>query len=57
MFGFVDDLGIYLPVAERMIQTRSVSRRGYDDFGVNRKRVEKIKQRLMATMKTKQPEE
>lgn len=57
VFGFVDDLEIYFPAAERVIQIRSASRRGYYDFGVNRKRVEKIKQRLMVTINAKQPEE
>ncbi|MDJ0623940.1 MAG: DUF1499 domain-containing protein [Desulfocapsaceae bacterium] len=47
IFGFVDDLEMYLPVQQPLIYIRSASRVGYSDFGVNRKRVDKIKQRFM----------
>lgn len=46
IFGFIDDLEIYLPAKQQLIQIRSASRMGYSDFGVNRERVEKIKQRF-----------
>ena len=42
MMGFVDDMEFYFP-EEKVIHLRSASRIGYSDFGVNRKRVEKIR--------------
>lgn len=47
LFKFVDDLEMYLPAQEQLIYIRSASRFGYSDFGVNRERVEKIKQRFL----------
>ncbi len=41
--GFVDDVEILFNKAESRIDIRSASRVGYWDFGVNRKRVEKIR--------------
>lgn len=44
-FGFVDDVEFYL-VEDRektVIEVRSLSRIGYSDFGVNRKRIEDIR--------------
>jgi uncharacterized protein (DUF1499 family) len=46
IFGFVDDIEFHLRSAERIIAVRSASRVGYSDFGVNRKRVEKIRRVL-----------
>lgn len=46
IFGFVDDIEFHLRSAERIIAVRSASRVGYSDFGVNRKRVEKIRKVL-----------
>lgn len=43
VFGFVDDLEIYIPAGEKQIHFRSAARTGYYDFGVNRKRIEKIR--------------
>ena len=43
IFRFVDDLEIYLDEEGKLIHFRSASRVGHSDFGVNRKRVEKIK--------------
>ncbi len=43
VFGFVDDLELYLEPERNRIQVRSASRIGYYDFGKNRKRVDKLK--------------
>jgi uncharacterized protein (DUF1499 family) len=43
IFQFVDDLEFYVDPQAKTIQIRSASRVGYSDFGVNRKRVEKIR--------------
>ncbi|MDD9303252.1 MAG: DUF1499 domain-containing protein [Desulfobacter sp.] len=42
VMGFVDDLEFYFP-KEKKIHLRSAARLGYFDFGVNRKRAEKIR--------------
>ncbi|GLI56226.1 hypothetical protein PM10SUCC1_17400 [Propionigenium maris DSM 9537] len=47
-FKFIDDLELYLPEDERGIHFRSAARSGYSDFGVNRKRVERIRERFEA---------
>ncbi len=44
IFRFVDDVEFYFDAATKTIQVRSASRVGYSDLGVNRKRVEKIRQ-------------
>lgn len=49
LFRFVDDFEIYLPDGQQVVHLRSASRLGYYDFGVNRKRVETIKQLLIKT--------
>lgn len=41
--GFVDDLELELRPDDRMIAVRSAARRGYYDFGVNRRRLEKLR--------------
>ena len=41
---FVDDVELRLDVEHHVIHIRSASRVGYSDFGVNRDRVEKIRQ-------------
>ena len=46
VFGFVDDLELYLRPTDNIIAVRSASRLGYSDFGVNRKRVENLRARL-----------
>ena len=43
VFGFVDDLEIRLDTHQGMIHMRSASRAGHGDFGVNRDRVEQLK--------------
>ena len=42
-FGFVDDLEFHLRLSQNVIAVRSASRLGHSDFGVNRKRVEKVR--------------
>ncbi len=44
ILGFVDDLEFFLDIDSRACHVRSASRLGYSDLGVNRKRVEKIRQ-------------
>lgn len=46
IFRFVDDVEFYLPRDASVIHVRSASRTGYFDFGVNRRRVEKIRKAL-----------
>lgn len=47
VMGFVDDLEFYFP-QKNVVQVRSASRLGYSDFGVNRKRVEKLRKLFAA---------
>ena len=42
IMGFVDDVEFFFP-DDAVIHVRSASRVGYSDFGVNRKRLEKIR--------------
>lgn len=50
VFGFVDDLEFELMPEEHAIDVRSASRAGYWDMGVNRRRVERIRERFNALM-------
>jgi len=43
VFRFVDDVEFYFDDAVKVIQVKSASRTGYSDFGVNRRRIEKIR--------------
>lgn len=43
IFGFVDDLDLAIDLQEQTIHVRSASRTGHYDFGVNRRRVEKLR--------------
>jgi uncharacterized protein (DUF1499 family) len=43
LFGFVDDIEFSLQPDKGLIQVRSAARTGYSDFGVNRRRVERIR--------------
>jgi uncharacterized protein (DUF1499 family) len=43
LFRFVDDVEFYFDEKEKLIHFRSASRSGYYDFGVNRRRMEKIR--------------
>jgi uncharacterized protein (DUF1499 family) len=42
--GFVDDLEFWLDPTEQVIHLRSASRLGREDFGVNRQRIQAIRQ-------------
>lgn len=46
LFGFTDDVEFMLDEAADSIQVRSASRLGYGDLGVNRARIETIRQQL-----------
>lgn len=46
-FGFVDDLELHLRPAQGIIAVRSAARLGHSDFGVNRKRVDKLRSLLV----------
>lgn len=48
VFRFVDDVEFQIVPAENVIHVRSASRVGYWDLGVNRRRVERIRERLHA---------
>jgi len=43
IFGFVDDLEIRIDTDQNMIHMRSASRVGYSDRGINKKRIERLK--------------
>ena len=47
--GFADDVECRLCSTDGVIHVRSASRLGYYDFGVNRARVEALRQRLQRT--------
>ncbi|WP_347548326.1 DUF1499 domain-containing protein [Pseudalkalibacillus hwajinpoensis] len=44
LFKFVDDIEFYIDSAAEHIHFRSASRTGYSDMGVNRKRMNEIKE-------------
>ena len=46
IMGYVDDLEFHCEPVEKVIHVRSASRIGYSDLGVNRKRVEAIRQKF-----------
>jgi uncharacterized protein (DUF1499 family) len=46
LFKFVDDVEFFLDEKNKTLHFRSASRKGYGDFGVNRKRIETIKSKL-----------
>ena len=47
IFRFVDDLELNLQPADQEIAVRSASRVGHSDFGVNRRRVERLRDALI----------
>lgn len=47
LFRFVDDVEFYLPDDEPVVHLRSASRLGYSDMGVNRKRVDLLRNLFM----------
>jgi uncharacterized protein (DUF1499 family) len=44
VFGFVDDVDAVLNLDQQRIEIRSASRTGHYDFGVNKRRIETIRQ-------------
>lgn len=46
LMGYVDDVEFYLEPSANLIQVRSASRLGQSDLGVNRKRIEEIREKL-----------
>jgi uncharacterized protein (DUF1499 family) len=46
IFRFVDDLELHLSPSNGIVHIRSVSRIGYSDLGVNRRRVENLRKKL-----------
>ena len=51
IFGFVDDLEIRFNPEEQLIHVRSGSRVGDSDLGVNRKRIELLRSKLLNQVK------
>jgi len=49
VFGFVDDLELHLRTESQIIAVRSAARLGYSDLGVNNKRVEELRSKLMSS--------
>jgi uncharacterized protein (DUF1499 family) len=43
IFRFVDDVEFYFPAEGSIIHVRSASRKGYYDFGANRRRMERLR--------------
>ena len=46
IFGFTDDVEFWFDDENKVIHFRSASRKGYSDLGVNRKRMEQIRERF-----------
>jgi len=46
LFGFIDDVEFLFDDENKIIHFRSASRKGYSDLGVNRKRMEQIRERF-----------
>lgn len=44
VFRFVDDVEFVMQPEQMAIQVRSASRTGYSDFGVNRRRIERLRE-------------
>jgi len=54
LFGFVDDVEVIFDDMAKVIHVKSASQVGYFDFGVNRKRVEQIRERFV-NLQTPEP--
>lgn len=52
LFKFIDDVEFEFVAEENVLHMRSASRTGYYDFGVNRRRLEQIRQTLVKTSLT-----
>lgn len=48
LFRFIDDVEFRFDDAAQLVQVRSASRVGYSDLGVNRKRIEHLRERYQA---------
>ncbi len=48
VFGFVDDLQLHLRNNTKHVAIKSAARLGYSDFGVNQKRIEQLRNQLLA---------
>ena len=46
VFGFIDDAWFFIDEEKKLIHLKSTSRSGYYDFGVNRRRIEHIRERF-----------
>jgi len=46
IFRFVDDVTFFFPPDKNIIHVKSASRKGYYDFGENRRRVERLRARF-----------
>ena len=46
IFQFIDDVELYFPPDQAIIHVKSASRKGYYDFGANRRRVERLRSRF-----------
>jgi peptide-methionine (R)-S-oxide reductase len=57
IFRFVDDVEFYFDDEQKKIHVRSASRLGYWDMGVNRKRVERIRELFLMRIKGKDTED
>ena len=50
LMGFVDDVEFYVDTKRNHIEVRSASRLGHSDLGVNRKRIEDLRQASAAAL-------
>ena len=55
IFGFVDDVEMHLRSEQGIIAIRSAARLGHADFGVNRNRLEALRETLTKQAKTNKP--
>lgn len=46
-FGFIDDVELRVDTEHQLLHLRSASRVGHSDFGVNRKRIEELKENIL----------
>jgi len=53
LLGFIDDVEFYLDSNANFIQVRSASRLGQSDLGVNRKRIETIREKFTQRQQTR----
>jgi uncharacterized protein (DUF1499 family) len=48
IFQFIDDVEFYFPPNQAIIHVKSASRKGYYDFGANRRRVERLRSKFQS---------